>query len=149
MRSAVKAVIAGVSLAAIVLAGVLAWNALRPACAAAPPLATADLAVDVPGAVERLAGAIRLRTVSAHAAARVDPRAFLALHDHLERAFPRAHAALRREVVGGLSLLYTWPGRDPSRKPILLSAHLDVVPVETETARQWSQPPFSPTGARR
>ncbi len=53
------------------------------------------------------------------------------------------HAVLRREVVGGLSLLYTWPGRDPSRKPILLSAHLDVVPVETETARQWSHPPFS------
>jgi carboxypeptidase PM20D1 len=143
MRGAVKVGIGGLGLASAVLAGVLAWNTVRPACAAVAPSATDDVAVDVAAAVERLAAAIRLRTVSTHDAARVDPRPFLALHAHLEQAFPRAHAVLRREVVGGLSLLYTWPGRDPSRKPILLSAHLDVVPVEAETSRQWSHPPFS------
>ncbi len=81
---AVRAVVAGLGLAVVVLAVVLAWNAIRPACAAIHPTATADLAIDVPGAVERLAAAIRLRTVSTDDPAGVDRRAFVALHAHLE-----------------------------------------------------------------
>ena len=53
------------------------------------------------------------------------------------------HAGLRREVVGGYSLLYTWPGADPRLPPVLLMGHMDVVPVEPGTEARWARPPFS------
>ena len=104
----------------------------------APPLA-----VDEKGAAERLGGAIRFQTI----ASREDPDAnaaeFRKLHDYLQQRYPRTHATLKRELVGGLSLLYTWPGTDPQAKPILLMAHQDVVPVSPGTESKWEVPPFS------
>jgi carboxypeptidase PM20D1 len=49
---------------------------------------------------------------------------------------------LRRETVGSHSLLYTWQGSDTSLNPILLIGHLDVVPVEASTERDWLHDPF-------
>src|SRR5688500_7328910 len=72
------------------------------------------------GAAERLAAAIRIRTVSNQDSAQFDAAAFAAFHDFLRTQFPRVHAALRREVVAGHSLLYTWPGRDPRLPPVVL-----------------------------
>ena len=104
----------------------------------APPLA-----VDEKGAAERLGEAIRFQTI----ASRDDPDAnaaeFRKLHDYLQQRYPRTHATLKRELVGGLSLLYTWPGTDPQAKPILLMAHQDVVPVSPGTESKWEVPPFS------
>jgi carboxypeptidase PM20D1 len=48
-----------------------------------------------------------------------------------------------REVIGGYSLLYTWPGSDTTQRPMLLMGHMDVVPVETGTESRWTHPPFS------
>ena len=59
--------------------------------------------------------------------------------------YPKLHAALKREVVGGLSLLYTWPGSDPAAKPILLMAHQDVVPIAPGTEKNWQAEPFAGT----
>lgn len=95
------------------------------------------------GAAERLAGAIRIPTISTEDPATFDPRPFRELHAYLEGAFPRVHAHLRRETVATHSLLYTWNGTDPSLKPILLIGHLDVVPVDPLNAREWQQDPFS------
>ena len=78
---------------------------------------------------------------------RVDATAFLGLHDFLELSYPKAHTALEREVIGDYSLLYTWPGADPSLNPILLNAHLDVTPVEPATEDDWTYPPFAGTVA--
>ena len=94
-------------------------------------------------AAERLAEAIRLRTVSTEDAAAFNGAPFIALHAYLQAAFPRVHAQLRRETVGTYSLLYTWHGSDPSLDPILLAGHLDVVPVEDGTERRWQHEPFS------
>jgi carboxypeptidase PM20D1 len=106
----------------------------------APP---ADLvAVDPAPAAERLAGALRFQTVSYQDPSRFSPEAFLGLRAHLERSFPRVHAALSRETISGYSLLYTWPGRDASLPPLLLLAHMDVVPVEPGTEAAWTHPPF-------
>ena len=93
-------------------------------------------------AVHRLAEAIRFPTVSHQDPAQRQRDVFLGFHEFLARSFPRVHATLRREVVAGLSLLYTWPGRDPGRPPILLTSHLDVVPVVPETLDDWEHPPF-------
>ncbi|RPI96521.1 MAG: M20/M25/M40 family metallo-hydrolase, partial [Spirochaetales bacterium] len=54
-----------------------------------------------------------------------------------------AHKTLTREIISKYSLLYTWEGTDPNRKPILLLGHIDVVPVESGTEKDWTHPPFS------
>ncbi|MEX1366396.1 MAG: M20 family peptidase [Nannocystaceae bacterium] len=104
--------------------------------------------VDANAAAAVLSRAIAIPTVSPDAelaAEAYGPRreAMLALHRLLQQEFPRVHQALTREVVGELSLLYRWPGTDPTAEPILLLAHLDVVPVEPGTEQDWTHPPFS------
>jgi len=112
---------------------------------AAPlPAATDPIApVNAAASATKLAGALRLRTVSHLDPAHDDRSAFTALHDYLARAFPSAHATLKRERAGPASLLYTWHGGQPDLKPVLLAAHLDVVPVEPETEASWQHPPFA------
>lgn len=95
------------------------------------------------GADERLAGSLRIRTVSHADPAAFDAEAFRSLHAYLQASFPQVHAQLRRETVAAHSLLYTWPGNDPSLKPILLMGHLDVVPVEPGTEGKWTEDPFA------
>lgn len=91
---------------------------------------------------QRLGGALRIPTVSREgqppAAAELR-----ALHAYLRSSFPALHAALKVETVGELSLLYTWPGKDPALPPYLLLAHQDVVPVEAASEARWTMPPFS------
>ena len=120
------------ALAALILLGV-----------ASVPTARAEEGLTVPGAAERLAEAIRFQTISWEEEGRLDRETFLAFHVFLERSFPRVHASLRREIVNEYSLLYTWTGTDPSRKPILLTDHFDVVPVAEDTLNDWEQPPFA------
>jgi carboxypeptidase PM20D1 len=109
----------------------------------APPVLVpaADIAVP-PGAAGRLAGSLRIPTISHEEPAAFDAEAFRALHTYLQMAFPRAHAELQRETVAMHSLLYAWRGRDPSLKSILLAGHLDVVPVEPGTEKNWQEDPF-------
>ena len=77
------------------------------------------------------------------AARQTDPKPFLELRSVLERSFPLVHSRLEREIHGGQSLLYRWKGSDPSREPILLMSHIDVVPVEAGSEANWTYPPFS------
>lgn len=88
----------------------------------------------------RLAESLRFRTLSHQDPEALDPAPFRALHVYLARAFPRTHASLTRERVSELSLLYRWPGSEPELAPLLIAAHLDVVPVEDE---DWTHPPFA------
>jgi carboxypeptidase PM20D1 len=99
--------------------------------------------IDAPAAARRLAKALRFQTISYGPEARVEAEAFLGLHAHLATSYPKIHATLEREVLSDYSLLYRWQGSDPSLKPILLNAHMDVVPVEPGTEARWTHPPFS------
>lgn len=105
------------------------------------PGPAAPLELDVDAAVEHLAAAIRLPTISPRELAERRDEPFRALHDLLIRAYPCVHRAARREVIDGLSLLYTWEGSAADEAPILLLAHQDVVPVEEAAA--WTHPPFA------
>lgn len=91
-------------------------------------------------APQRLAEALQFRTVTQRDPAQLDSAAYDSLYAYLERAFPEVHATLDSTHVNGLSRLYTWAGRDTSLAPIVLMAHVDVVPVEDSSA--WSHPPF-------
>lgn len=95
------------------------------------------------GAVERLAGAIRIPAISYEDASHFPAQAFVDLHSYLEDQFPLVHTTLARETIEGFSVLYTWRGTDASQEPILLMGHLDVVPVEPGTAERWTHSPYA------
>lgn len=99
--------------------------------------------VDGAAAVRNLSEIVRLETVSHVEASDVDSAAFTSLHLALARQYPHVHTTLRREVVSEYSLLYTWVGSQPDLPPVLLTAHLDVVPADPATLEQWTYPPFS------
>ncbi|GMM33563.1 hypothetical protein DASC09_008880 [Saccharomycopsis crataegensis] len=65
------------------------------------------------------------------------------LHQYLADTFPKVHANLKLDKVNTYGLVYTWEGSDSDLKPILLTAHQDVVPVEWATEDKWSYHPYS------
>lgn len=91
--------------------------------------------------VAHMSEAITYPTISTASDAPIDTAAFGGFHRFLEEAYPLIHTSLKREVFSSFSLLYTWEGKDPSLKPVILTAHMDVVPAG-ETG-SWSKPPFS------
>lgn len=101
------------------------------------------LSVSLDEAAMRLSQAIQFKTVSRQNPEEVNYDEFYKLHDFLETAFPRVHAQLKLEKLNKLSLLYTWEGSNPDLKPMMLTAHQDVVPVEPGTEGDWKHPPFS------
>jgi len=139
----IKRIFLGLLLVLVALAAALAVNTWRQpsrqvAVAPAPPLR-----LDVQAAAERLAGAIRLRTVSALDDPAANGAEFEKLHAYLAQQFPKVHATLQREVVGRHALLYTWAGSDPAAAPVALMAHQDMVPIAPGTEKAWSVDPFA------
>ncbi len=108
-----------------------------------PPVAA--IAIDEQAAAQSLSAAIQAKTVSSLDDASLNADQFELLHQHLQSRYPKLHATLQREVVGGLSLLYTWPGSDASAKGIMLMAHQDVVPIAPGTEERWQAEPFAGT----
>ncbi len=133
----------GLLLLVVALAAVLGFNTLRKGSRQLDVPAMAKIEVDEAGAASRLGEAVRLRTVSSRDDAGLNADQFLQLHALLQSRFPKTHAALKREVVGDLSLLYTWQGSNPKALPILLMAHQDVVPIAPGTEKDWTEEAFS------
>jgi carboxypeptidase PM20D1 len=127
----------------LLLVAAVAVNTFRQGSRQLQVSPASAVVIDEKAVADKLAGAIRFQTV----AGREDPDAnaaeFQKLHAYLAQRFPRLHATLKREVVGGYSLLYTWPGSDPRAKPVMLMAHQDVVPVSPGTEGKWQVPPFA------
>lgn len=95
------------------------------------------------GAVERLAGAVRIPTISTGDSTRHDSAAFTAMHAYITQSFPKVNAAVAHETVGQDALLYEWKGSDSSLPPIVLMGHMDVVPVDPGARSLWKHDPFS------
>jgi carboxypeptidase PM20D1 len=114
----------------------------------APPGPTAQagpaIAVDARAVAQHLGQAVRFKTVSygggRHEADK--DAALAAFRDWMVRTYPHFNKAAKREVMGE-SVVYAWPGRSPSLKPILLMAHMDVVPIVPGTEHSWAHAPFS------
>ena len=136
-----RRVIAAAAASLVILVAVLVGRAWRMPSrqVTVPPAPPA--AVDAGAAAQRLAGALRLATVSTQDAAHFDGAPFRALHAYLAERFPLVHQTLQREVVNDYSLLYTWQGTGAA-PPAVLLAHLDVVPVDPSTEASWIHPPF-------
>ena len=128
---------------------------------------------DAEGAIRRFAEGLRYKTVSRTNESNDAEgwEAFSGLHAHFAHSYPEVFSKLQLEKVikraphlaltascytsyhlipppcsqvNEWSLLFKWPGRDLSLKPVLCISHQDVVPATSESA--WTQLPFS--GAR-
>ena len=82
-------------------------------------------------------------TVSYIEKEKYDVMEFKKLHEYLEKAFPYVENAAKKEIINECSLLYHIKGCDNSLKPILLMAHIDVVPVLESTRGNWLHDAFS------
>lgn len=135
---------AGLTVLALVIVSMAAvgWRAATVASRQLAPATARPGPYDASLLAQRLAEAVRLPTVSFDDRPDASAPAMLRLHEQLAQAWPHAHRAMTRETVNGLSLLYTWRGRDAAAPPIILMAHLDVVPVDPATLARWTHPPF-------
>ncbi|WP_328477678.1 M20/M25/M40 family metallo-hydrolase [Actinoplanes sp. NBC_00393] len=89
-------------------------------------------------AVSTLQALLRIPTVSTRNPDDWDHAAFEAFHAALREHFPLLHAHLELTRIGDYGLLFRWPGESAER-PVVLMAHIDVVPVE---GGEWTHPPF-------
>ncbi len=138
VRSVWRRLLGGIALLLVLLVGVVG---LRTGWVETRQVETEPTRLRVPAdAPQHLAQALRVQTITSRDPTRLDSAAFQTLYGDFERVFPRVHATLDTAHVNGLSRLYTWKGRDPSLPPIVLMAHVDVVPIEDTS--QWRRPPF-------
>ncbi|MFC5678440.1 M20/M25/M40 family metallo-hydrolase [Aeromicrobium endophyticum] len=94
--------------------------------------------MDDDAAVAALQALVRIPTVSDRDPAKVDEDAFDEALAELERRFPLLHEHLELTRVDTHGLLFRWAGTSDA-KPVVMMAHLDVVPVEGA----WQYPAFS------
>jgi len=99
---------------------------------------------------KNLQGAIQIQTVSETLSQLTEGHPLYQFRDYVEATFPALHRSpfIRRtghDFGDALipSLLFEWPGQNPSLPGILLMSHFDVVPIEKGTCSKWTHEPFS------
>lgn len=126
----------------LTLLGIVAFAGWRTAQLPPRTVITASaplIAVDRAAAADRLAQGIRFATVAKSGEPDDERLAFTGFLEFLRTRFPLVHERLTLDRVSEYSLLYTWKGARPELPPVLLAAHMDVVPAE---ASGWTHPPF-------
>jgi carboxypeptidase PM20D1 len=93
-------------------------------------------------AYKNLSGAVKIKTISFEETNH-NMNEFTALHKYIEKTYPLIQKNLKKETVNSYSLLYKWNGKSPDKKAVLIAAHMDVVPVEPGTEKEWKYPAFS------
>ncbi len=94
---------------------------------------------------KKLAQAVRIPTITYLEPEKIDRPAFARFGQLLEELFPLVHKSCKKTVIGGYSMVYHLKSDTPEhgKKPVLITAHMDVVPVEEGTEKDWGEPPFS------
>ena len=92
---------------------------------------------------ERLGEAVRFQTISYQDTGQIDYTRFEAFQRYLRDSFPLVFSKLEVETVNEYSLLLRWTGSNAALAPVLFTAHMDVVPVEPGTEKDWQHPPFA------
>jgi carboxypeptidase PM20D1 len=122
---------------------VLVINTVRFSSMQSPVPKAVAVEVDEKAVLGRLSMALALPTISHQDIKYFDPAPFLAFRKFLKDNYPLTHRHLARKVINGYALLYEWPGSDPELKPVVLMAHMDVVPVDPVTETEWTWPAFN------
>ncbi|MDM0047179.1 M20 family peptidase [Variovorax dokdonensis] len=128
------------ALAAVV--GVKTWRTPSRQVSVAP---IQKAPVDAKAVAERLAGAVRFKTISSLEDPQANNDQFAGLHAYLAQQFPALHATMKLEQPGDNALVYVWPGSNAKAQPIALMAHQDVVPIASGTENKWQAEPFAGT----
>ncbi|ODQ59894.1 hypothetical protein WICANDRAFT_78525 [Wickerhamomyces anomalus NRRL Y-366-8] len=97
--------------------------------------------------IKKLSGAVKIPTITFdyYQDPFVNPEQwnnFTHFHWFLESQFPLVYQSLKVSKPNIYNLVFEWEGTDSSLKPLLLTAHQDVVPVEEETISKWEHDPF-------
>jgi len=114
-----------------------------PAASPDRALPIGEAGVDGGAFLDHLGSAIRLNTVVHEDRERNSQDDILAFHEFLRSTYPAVHDVCDLTVVDELSLLYRWRGSDAEAAPIVLMAHMDVVPIEPGTETDWQVDAFS------
>lgn len=139
-----RKILAALAVLLVLLIGVVLVRAGLAKSRQLPNVAATVKEADAEQVARHLSGAIKFQTLS------LDPKSghassqdsFDQFHSYLEATYPSAHHAMKREVINGASLLYTWKGKDPTLAAALLIGHQDVVPAN-DAQEPWQHPPFS------
>ena len=91
-------------------------------------------------AVGKLQALVRIPTVSRRDPDLIDTATFDDFLVELALQFPLLHQRLELTRIHTHGLLFHWRGRS-DRRPVVLMAHLDVVPVDEDAP--WQHPPFA------
>ncbi len=94
-------------------------------------------------AKHHLSEAIKIKTVSYENPADIDSAEFTRFINFIRGKYPQVEQHLTKKIINEFSLLFEWPGKNPQLDPVVLVAHMDVVPVPEEEMAGWSSPPFS------
>lgn len=141
MKYLLRFCLAGLLLSLVCLLALLAWRTSQFKSLQPPAKASALQPYQhSQAAIEHLSRAIALPTVSLQEPSAKASDSFDQLHQLFQKSYPAVYAQLKPQRLGN-SLLIHWPGKRPQQKPLLLAAHLDVVPVESP--QSWQEPPFS------
>ncbi|HEY2068864.1 MAG TPA: M20/M25/M40 family metallo-hydrolase [Rhizomicrobium sp.] len=143
MRLALAGLVAAVLLVAVIVIG-------HTMMIAAPPGATTVVrspllaSISARRAAQHLGEAVRFQTISYSDGVNEAEKfaALDAMRDWMAKTYPAFHRAATREIMDH-TLVFTWKGKNPSLPPVLLMAHMDVVPVVPGTEKDWAHAPFS------
>lgn len=138
-----KKILLGLVVLVVVLAGVVLIRTLMftPQGVSGAEQYSAD--IDIDRIAANMSRAITFKTISHQKPAKLDPVPFNGFLDWLVETYPNVSRVMERKLIATYTPLYVWRGSEPSLKPVLLTAHYDVVPVEPGTEGDWTQPPFS------
>jgi carboxypeptidase PM20D1 len=89
--------------------------------------------------IENLSKAIQIKTISYDDESKIDYSKFKKFQSHLLKSYPLVDSILDVSTFNYYSMIFHWKGKS-NKTPYLLTAHLDVVPVENES--DWQYPPF-------
>ena len=92
--------------------------------------------------IERFSNALKIKTISPENPKDFDSLSFNKFNHYLKTTYPLTDSLLVKKQFSNYSHLYQWEGTDTNLKPVVLMAHLDVVPVIEENLTDWKQPPF-------
>ena len=98
---------------------------------------------DIPPCAVHLGEAIQIKTISNLDYNIPDFNQYEEFLEFLKRTYPKVHEVCQMDRVNRYSVIYRWKSGAPEEKPILLTAHYDVVPVENSGINSWVWGPFS------
>lgn len=139
-----KKILLVVVVAAIAFVSVILFNTMKLKSENQSKISTIDIPKDDSAALH-LSEAIQIKTVSYGDTLPIDTSEFLKFRSFMERTYPLMHSKLEKQSFNQFSYVFKWKGKDSTKAPYVLMAHMDVVPVEAIAESKWTYPSFSGT----